>query len=187
MHRDIKPENILIKKKKLVLCDFGCSKKIIEKKGSTPHIVSRYYRAPELCLGYSYYSEKIDVWAAGCILLEMIDLKPVFKGKSEGDQLLSIQKVLGSFDRREKRKFKQLLPWFRKQINRFPSFVRDKEILERWKKRFCDGKKNKGEDFEEFLNGVLKYDFEERFSAKQALNHRFFDDVREDYVKLINK
>lgn len=29
---------------------------------NTPYIVSRYYRAPELILGCSDYTNKIDIW-----------------------------------------------------------------------------------------------------------------------------
>lgn len=62
-HRDLKPENILTTETGIVkLCDFG-SAKIISKDGlNTPYIVSRYYRAPELILGCSDYSNKIDIW-----------------------------------------------------------------------------------------------------------------------------
>jgi len=54
------------------ICDFG-SAKVIDKSGkNTPYIVSRYYWAPELILGVSSYTEKIDIWAVGCIFAELI-------------------------------------------------------------------------------------------------------------------
>ena len=53
--------------------DFGSSKFYDEakKNKNTPHVVSLYYRAPELCLGDLNYNHKIDIWAAGVIFLEM--------------------------------------------------------------------------------------------------------------------
>jgi len=45
----------------------------------------------------SKYSVEIDIWAAGCILSELFLLSPLFKGKTEGDQLFKIFEVLGSF------------------------------------------------------------------------------------------
>jgi serine/threonine protein kinase len=46
----------------------------------TEYVVTRWYRAPELILTRSYNSS-IDIWAAGCILAEMLGRKPVFPGK----------------------------------------------------------------------------------------------------------
>jgi serine/threonine protein kinase len=83
-HRDLKPENILLAEDGTVkICDFG-SAKILDRKLNTPYIVSRYYRAPELILACSDYTEKIDIWAIGCIFMEFITLRPLFPGKTEG-------------------------------------------------------------------------------------------------------
>lgn len=57
-------------------------------KLSTPYIVSRYYRAPELIMCNTKYGTEIDVWSAGCILLELFARKPIFMGKDEGDQYI---------------------------------------------------------------------------------------------------
>jgi serine/threonine protein kinase len=45
----------------------------------------------------SDYSTPIDIWATGCILAELYLLHPFFKGKTEGDQIFSAFKILGSF------------------------------------------------------------------------------------------
>jgi serine/threonine protein kinase len=67
--------------------------------------VSRYYRAPELVLACSDYTDKIDIWgkfkkfklgtnfkifliAIGCIFAELMTLRPLFPGKTEGSQLI---------------------------------------------------------------------------------------------------
>lgn len=69
-HRDLKPENILKNEKGVVkICDFG-SAKILSPDGlNTPYIVSRYYRAPELILACSDYTNKIDIWGKFILLL----------------------------------------------------------------------------------------------------------------------
>ena len=71
VHRDLKPDNILITKDlNIKISDFGSAKIIKDKTISTPYIVNRYYRAPELLLGDSNYNEKIDIFAIGCIIME---------------------------------------------------------------------------------------------------------------------
>ena len=76
------------------ICDFGSAKRL-DKKLNTPYIVSRYYRAPELILACSDYTNAIDVWAIGCIFMEFLTLRPLFPGKSEGSQLLEQVAILG--------------------------------------------------------------------------------------------
>jgi hypothetical protein len=42
------------------------------------------------------YGKPVDIWAIGCIMGELIDGQPLFPGESEIDQLIVIQKVMGS-------------------------------------------------------------------------------------------
>ena len=96
-HRDLKPENILIKtdchdvqKSVVKIADLGAAKvlDLSDKRMNTPYVVSRYYRAPELILGSHMYDVSIDIWAAGCILFELMTRTPLFPGDSEGLQVL---------------------------------------------------------------------------------------------------
>ena len=88
-HRDLKPENILVQGGSgIKICDFGSGKVLGGESQNTPYIVSRYYRAPELIMGCTDYTTKIDIWAVGCIFAELLTLKPLFPGKTEGSQLL---------------------------------------------------------------------------------------------------
>jgi serine/threonine protein kinase len=56
------------------LCDFGSAKSIDKKthEKSVSYISTRYYRAPELLLGYEYYGTEVDLWAVGCVIAELI-------------------------------------------------------------------------------------------------------------------
>lgn len=74
-HRDIKPQNILIDtdKNTVVICDLGSAKQLIHGEPNLAYICSRSYRAPELIFGAQDYTTQIDMWAFGCVLVEMIN------------------------------------------------------------------------------------------------------------------
>ncbi|KAL8445894.1 hypothetical protein Emag_004973 [Eimeria magna] len=61
----------------------------------TSYVATRWYRAPELLTGGLEYGSAVDLWAAGCIMGELIDQQPLFPGDSDIDQLYRIQLVLG--------------------------------------------------------------------------------------------
>ena len=96
IHRDIKPENLLVNADhSLRLCDFGFARTMERGARYTDYVATRWYRAPELLLGSHAYGARVDTWAAGCIMGEIVDAQPVFAGESEIDQLYVIQKCLG--------------------------------------------------------------------------------------------
>jgi len=103
MHRDLKPANILITSNSEVkICDFGISRsleELDEKSGDctssvyegrfkqdnlsknknardlTPHVGSRWYRAPEIILTQKNYDYKSDMFSVGCMLGELLRMK----------------------------------------------------------------------------------------------------------------
>lgn len=63
------------------------------KRELTGHVVTRWYRAPELILLEKDYGPAIDMWSVGCIFAELLgmmkesaatylDRRPLFPGKS---------------------------------------------------------------------------------------------------------
>jgi male germ cell-associated kinase len=100
-HRDLKPENLLIRREPsgeevLKLADFGLVKEIRSRPPFTDYVSTRWYRAPELLLQDRFYSSPVDIWAAGCIMAELITTRPLFPGTNEVDQLFKIMSVLGA-------------------------------------------------------------------------------------------
>lgn len=56
-----------------VLADFGLARYFgVPPKPMTPHVVTLWYRAPELLLGSTSHNTPIDMWAVGCILGELL-------------------------------------------------------------------------------------------------------------------
>lgn len=89
LHRDLKTSNILLNNKgELKICDFGLSRQYGSPlKPYTPVVVTLWYRAPELLLGAKKYSTAIDMWSVGCIMAELVAKEPLFRGKTEIEQL----------------------------------------------------------------------------------------------------
>lgn len=94
IHRDIKPSNLLYSKAGIVkICDFGLA--IRESAKRLLVAGTRWYRAPELVLGSSKYDSSIDIWAFGCIIVEMILQKPIFKVVNDTAHVALMHDVLG--------------------------------------------------------------------------------------------
>ncbi len=172
VHRDLKPENVLFTEDERVkICDFGSSKFIEKDTKSTPYIVSRYYRAPELLLGKCDYDDKIDIFAAGCIFAELFTLIPLFPGKTEGLQIFEHMCILGNPPKGYFEKF-QLPESF---LNYFVNM--DKIEKADIKNVINENKFYDDEDVKEAGDLILKmiaWDSDERISAKNALKHPFF-------------
>lgn len=174
VHRDLKPKNILINPKnhQLILADFGSAKIIQQDTVSVSYICTRYYRAPELLLGDETYRYKIDSWAAGCVIAEMIIGTPLFMGKNTGDQLLQIIKILGS---PSKDYIEVLLK--KKEIN-LP-FYKGLGLARRLED--CDVL------LKDLLSKVLVYDPDIRISPLEALLHPCFNELRKHQIVINDK
>ena len=98
VHRDIKPENLLVTKEDVLkLCDFGFARTLGQESCNlTSYVATRWYRSPELLVSPAY-GKKVDVWAVGCIMAEMLDGEALFPGDNLIEQIDCIQKVLGNF------------------------------------------------------------------------------------------
>mmetsp|Transcript_20328 Transcript_20328/g.37723 ORF Transcript_20328/g.37723 Transcript_20328/m.37723 type:complete len:626 (-) Transcript_20328:336-2213(-) len=95
IHCDLKPENILLrhpKRSAIKIIDFGSS--CLTTKKMYTYIQSRFYRSPEVLLGLPY-SQKIDMWSLGCVLVEMHTGEPLFGGVDQLDQMNRIVNLMG--------------------------------------------------------------------------------------------
>ena len=93
IHRDIKPENMLLSKNGVLkICDFGFARTMIKSEGSkfTDYVSTRWYRAPELLVGDVNYGKTVDVWAIGCIFVELVTGRPLFMGDSDYETLRQV-------------------------------------------------------------------------------------------------
>uniref|UniRef100_A0A8B9S8V3 cyclin-dependent kinase n=1 Tax=Apteryx owenii TaxID=8824 RepID=A0A8B9S8V3_APTOW len=92
IHRDIKPENILVSQSGITkLCDFGFARTLATPGDVyTDYVATRWYRAPELVLKDRTYGKPVDIWALGCMMIEMATGKPYLRSSSDLDLLHKI-------------------------------------------------------------------------------------------------
>lgn len=99
LHRDIKPANLLLDGQgRLKLADFGHARWHTDEDNYSPAVASRWYRAPELLYSARHYGPAVDIWAAGCVLAELLGSGPIFPGSTDIEQLSKIRSVLGGID-----------------------------------------------------------------------------------------
>ncbi|GLI70334.1 hypothetical protein VaNZ11_015290 [Volvox africanus] len=170
MHRDLKPQNVLIgvAKNQVKITDFGLARCFLPNtdRAYTERVVTLYYRAPELLLGAPTYTSAVDLWSVGCIMAEMINFEPIFKADTEIGLLFRIFEKLGTPN---KEVWKEL-PGLAHFSDQFPSFPA-KPIQELVPRLANDAA---GLDL---LSRLLTYDPSFRITARQALEHPWFQGV----------
>jgi len=137
MHRDLKPENFMIKidaynKPKIKLIDFGFAT-YIPKNGEKirEYLGTREYAAPEI-LEETGYREKVDEWAIGVIMYNMLTGFEPFKGETPSEIKDSVLYATIKFDKIEDVDLRDICS---KLLNRFVAKrITCKEALDEIKK-----------------------------------------------------
>ena len=186
VHCDVSTGNILVMPPDgempgiVKLIDFGLARVIenpvVDKRYS---VVTIGYRAPELLIGDPHYTEKIDIWAAGCVFAELLIRRQLFKAEDQQDvrshefrksQLQCIMKTLGDslqdpdvINRaRYKTQYREMLHAF--ELEKGPGLRKliHKDIL--------------SDSGYKLLQKMLTPDPPHRISAAEALRDKFFNE-----------
>lgn len=123
IHCDLKPENILVKAidtTELKLIDFGSACQLQHPVYS--YVQSRYYRSPEVLLGWPKYNSQIDMWSLGCVTAELFLGFPLFPGQNQMDMICRIVEMLGDMPDRFLQMCRETDKFFnRGRLNNHPS------------------------------------------------------------------
>ena len=179
IHRDIKPSNLLVNCETLEtkLCDFGMARlknqKAVEDGVLTEYVASRWYRPPEILLGINSCQEGIDLWSAGCVIAELILRQPIFPGKNTLDQLELIFKAIGMPEPKE---VSQL------QCESAQLVINNFTFSKRCKYRSLQDTLSMAEAPElDLIQRLLQFNPSNRLSAREALAHPYFNEVRDRF------
>lgn len=166
LHRDLKPQNLLISKDGLIkVADFGLGRSFgIPVRNYTHEIVTLWYRAPEILLGSQRYSCPVDIWSLGCIFSEMVTRKPLFQGDSEIDQLFRMFRIMRT-------PTEEIWPG----VTSLPDY---KPTFPCWNSfNLAQQNKNMEPAGLDLLQKTLVYDPAYRISAKEMLEHKYFQNI----------
>jgi serine/threonine protein kinase len=173
IHRDVKPDNLLLNVEgHLKLCDFGLSRIFsIPIRNYTSGVVTLWYRAPELFLHNEFYELGIDVWSAGCVIAEMVRGAPLFTADSDVDLAHQVFSVLGTPSEDLLNEFADV----QSKKATFPNYppVPLRKLL-----------KTKDVNLVNLLQKLLAIDPRQRITAKEALNHPYFDSLSQTIKNL---
>jgi dual-specificity kinase len=202
IHTDLKPENILLidsdyyivgghnkvpKCTEISVIDFGSA--TFESQHHTSIISTRHYRAPEVILGIGW-SYPADIWSIGCIIVELYTGDALFQTHENREHLALMEKILGPLpDSLVRRASDQGKKYFQNNKLRWPEIASSKQSVEFVEQTkvlalLCDASENHSDQcnyndlFYDLVKKMLSYEPSDRITARQALEHAFFEPLR---------
>ena len=126
------------------------------------------YRAPECLLTDGFYNYKMDMWGVGCVMFEVLSLYPLFPGTNELDQINKIHNVIGTPP-------PDTLAKLKKHSNSHIDF----NFPHKEGSSLAKLIPHISADCVELITKLLAYDPDDRISARQAVKHPYFRELRE--------
>lgn len=176
-HRDIKPSNILCYKNEYdvmdcKLSDFGLSKPMNSLNKHSLYIVTLNYKAPEILLENTNYTNKIDIWSLGCVFYEMIAKEDLFRAEDETQMIKAIFNKFGMPDNETLYKISDngslVITQNSKPLQSIKDIMKlDKDKLKIFNKPIVDNMYNFGnfELFLDLLDKMLQLDADNRITS----------------------
>jgi len=169
----------------------------------TKHVVTRWYRAPELILLQENYTEAIDMWSVGCIYAELLGMLEGCDMSDRGPLFPGASCFPLSPDRKHKTDYKYHTRGKQEQLNVIfsligtPTEAEVDEMLHRDTKTYVkcftdrqgDGMKARfpwvDEEAQDILIKMLKFSTKSRITVTDAIEHPIFIEIREPETETI--
>ncbi len=169
----------------------------------TGHIGTRWYRSPEIVLLEKIYSTAVDLWAAGCVFAELlqmiIDNQPDYHNRTAlfpGSSCFPLSpsaeptSYIAGLPVSPRDQFNVILSVRGSPNEKEISFVNDKKAEEYIKGFGPYPKKDLGATFKvadpqalDLLERLLTFNPYFRITAKEALRHKYFEDIRDKSIE----
>lgn len=188
LHRDLKASNLLITRRgELKIADWGLARSWNPSmKRLTNPVITLWYRPPELLLGCTKYSPKIDMWSVGCIIAEMFRRGGLLKGSNEAHQLDLIFMMMGHPTTEDWPNIHQMCPLWKNYEPKDGEMGAPSMLREELKNRLPTSAMNWMTPHAiDVINNLLAYNPDKRWSAQQAILAEWFFDA--PMVKPANK
>lgn len=167
MHLDVKPQNVLVMATNVVkLTDFGLSQIKKPNQRYSTNVVTQWYRPPEILLCATDYDYAVDMWSAGCVLVEMLDGKHFLPGVSgnEHHQCQITWEMCGS------PALSQWPEWAHTRIAKTVKEARERTLMQRLSQRPERFKP----EAKLLIDGLLALLPSQRLTAAQVLDHEYW-------------
>jgi len=165
------------------------------KRQLTGHVVTRWYRPPELILLQEHYTEQIDVWSFGCIAAELLNMLkenqpstssrgPLFPGSScfplspdhkhssstrgNRDQLNVIFNLIGTPDPEDVKKLEK------EDTKAYLQCFESRPAVD-LRKKFPGS----SEEAVDLVKRMLVFNPKKRITVEEALRHKLFRDIHD--------
>jgi len=172
IHRDLKPENIFMDKDSIKIGDFGISKKLsLNEEYCKTSVGTFNYMAPEILKGEKY-NNKVDIWAFGCIIYELLTFERCFEDES----------IYGLIDKIINQRYKKL------NINKKYEFTEEEEHKKEYEKyqNLIDKLLNKNYKERIDIFTLYKYLFDEIITSKNGKYLRFEISIGNSLLEYLN-
>lgn len=179
MHRDIKPQNIAIdpKTKSLKLLDWGLADFYVPLRRYNSHVATRTFKPPELLIDYPYYDYSLDIWCTGLTFGAMLFKRiPVESSDSDLNQLYNVADLVGG---------RAIVEYAESLMMGIRGDVVEK-LMTKKGTGFAPfiaraGRENCPPDAIDLLARMLTVDHRDRITAQEAMRHRFFNPIRNQF------